>query len=86
MNIQVLFFASLREALGVEGLSLTLVDGTLAELHARLADQLGDATRVLLEDNVRMARNQVLQDADALSKLQLVDGDELAFLPPVTGG
>jgi len=86
MNIRVLFFASLREALGVEGLTLTLVDGTLTELHAKLTAQLGDATAVLLEDNVRMACNQELQDADALSSLQLRDGDELAFLPPVTGG
>jgi len=86
MNIQVLFFASLREALGVAGLTLTLVDGSLDELHARLAEELGDAARVLLEDNVRMARNQELQDAEALISLRLCDGDELAFLPPVTGG
>lgn len=86
MNVQVLFFASLREAVGVESLALTLVQGTLAELNTQLAGEFGEQATLLWADNVRIARNHELLNGQALQDLLLVDGDELAFLPPVTGG
>ncbi len=86
MNVRVLFFASLREAMGVESLAVSLTEGTVAELRTVLHDQQGDQCDVLWADNVRVARNQKLLEALSLDALVLVDGDELAFLPPVTGG
>lgn len=86
LTIKVLFFASLRETVGVGGMTLKLAEGTIAELQTRLTEQLGDTAVELWADNVRLARNQNLLDADILSALRLADGDELAFLPPVTGG
>ncbi len=84
MNIRVLFFASLREAVGVEGMVIELQQGTLAELRGQLATKLGD-TSALWARNVRIARNQELL-GDLSDETAFADGDELAFLPPVTGG
>lgn len=85
MKIKVLFFASLREAIGREALGVEVKEGSYAELRKSLVEQLGDAADALWLENVRVAHNQELV-ADAASALTLVDGDEVAFLPPVTGG
>lgn len=85
MLIQLRFFASVRETLGVSNDSLTLpsdvttVAGVRALLVARggvWAEALG-ASRPL-----RMAFNQVMCEPDTV----LRDGCEVAFFPPVTGG
>lgn len=85
MKIRVLFFASLRESIGREALQLDVQEGSYAALRKSLVDQLGDAADPLWLENVRVAHNQELV-ADAPASLALVDGDEVAFLPPVTGG
>ena len=85
MKIHVLFFASLREAVGEERVALELADGSFAELRSRLTATLGKQSDVLWADNVRLARNQELLTAE-VDSLEFADGDELAFLPPVTGG
>lgn len=84
MNVEVRFFASLREAVGVGSLQLRLPDGggfeaLLGALTARLDSA---AMAALQSENVRLARNQDLVQPP----FQLADGDEVAFLPPVTGG
>ena len=85
MKIKVLFFASLREAIGTEALSLEVHEGSYAELRTRLIEQLGETADPLWLENVRVAHNQELV-AQAATSLVLIDGDEVAFLPPVTGG
>lgn len=84
MNVEVRFFASLREAAGTGTLRLELPDRAgfehlMAALEARLPPE---ALQALRADNVRLARNQDLVSAPS----ELADGDEVAFLPPVTGG
>ncbi len=80
-QIKVLFFASLREQIGTG--ELTLKAGNLAELFAQIEIQLGtQALQTLKADNIRIAVNQDLID----SETTLSEGDEVAFLPPVTGG
>ncbi len=86
MNVKVLFFASLREAIGVESLAVSLAEGTFYELRVVLVDMLGELSDALWADNVRIARNQELLGMQLIESLVLADGDELAFLPPVTGG
>ncbi|XOV81805.1 MAG: molybdopterin converting factor subunit 1 [bacterium] len=80
-QIKVLFFASLREQMGVA--ELTLTAGNLADIYHQVKVQMGEqALQSLQADNVRIALNQDLVEHE----FTLNDGDEVAFLPPVTGG
>jgi molybdopterin synthase sulfur carrier subunit len=83
--IKVLFFASIRERLGLAELSLALPaeQQSLAAFSQYLIEQHEPCwAEVLLADNVLTAVNQSLVSGDFL----LTEGDELAFFPPVTGG
>jgi len=84
MRLGVLFFASLRDEVGTAGLTLEVDDsGTLEALFESLSTQLpASAIAALRAENVRLAVNQQL----VVPPLRLVAGDEIAFLPPVTGG
>lgn len=76
MNVTVRLFAGLRERAGADQVTLDLPDG------ARVGDAL-DRMRDLIEGvPVVMAVNQEYAD-DAQS---LAAGDELALIPPVSGG
>lgn len=82
--VKLLFFASLRETLGVSAEAWPLPGDMVevASLRAFLAER-GSPWTVLLDDkNIRVAVNQVMAGADS----PIVDGDEVAFFPPVTGG
>ena len=82
MKVNVLYFASLREAFGTssESFDLPLGVNTVAGLRDWLIEQgraaLGTAK------NLRCAVNQDM----ATSETPIKDGDEIAFFPPVTGG
>lgn len=84
MKVEVRFFASLKEATGCAGLLLELPRGAdFVQLCDALAARFGTAALdALRADNVRVARNQTLAEPP----FELADGDEVAFLPPVTGG
>jgi molybdopterin synthase sulfur carrier subunit len=82
--VKVLFFASLRDAVGRESLTLEIgtaasVDQFLRQLETALS---AAAYAALSSEAVRIAVNQELVQAD----VEIHDGDEVAFLPPVTGG
>lgn len=79
--LKILYFASLREAIGRSGEELALPAGcaTVGDLRAFL----GEHHPVLLSaKNLRVAVNQKMLGLDA----PVADGDEVAFFPPVTGG
>lgn len=85
MKIQLRFFASVREALGVAQESLTVpadvttVGAVRAFLQARggvWAEALADGR------SLRMAYDQEMTHAAT----PIADGGEVAFFPPVTGG
>ena len=81
--VTVRFFASLREAVGRDSLRLELDDASLAGVRARLAQELTEAQlEAVAAAGVQVAINQAIVQDDA----QLTSGDEIAFLPPVTGG
>lgn len=84
MNVEVRFFASLREATGTPALTLELPEGAdFDTLMSALAGHLDDAAMdALRAENVRLARNQDL----VAVPFHLEPDDEVAFLPPVTGG
>ncbi len=85
MKVTVLFFASLREQLGVSREELELPAGiaTLGGLRAHLLARGGAWSTALAEGKLlRMAVNQDMAKPAAAIKA----GDEVAFFPPVTGG
>lgn len=81
MNVTVLLFASARDAAGASRVSLTLVAGATAQdARARLVALHPGLARVL--PTCRTARNRELVSDDT----PLSEGDELALIPPVSGG
>jgi molybdopterin synthase sulfur carrier subunit len=85
MKITLRFFASVREALGTGLESLELPDGvrTVGAVRALLAQRGGAWEQALSGDrNLRMALNHVMCDAQTA----VLEGGEVAFFPPVTGG
>jgi molybdopterin synthase sulfur carrier subunit len=85
MNIQLRFFASVREALGVsqETVSVPANVATVGDVRALLRERGGKWAEVLAEDrSLRMAYDQQMTDAAT----PIRDGGEVAFFPPVTGG
>jgi molybdopterin converting factor subunit 1 len=84
--VEVKFFASLREVIGHSELQLS-VENT-GELVAALSNRLGEVNSAyLMEPNIRIAVNQELVEGDwKESSLLFRAGDEIAFLPPITGG
>jgi molybdopterin synthase sulfur carrier subunit len=85
MKIQLRFFASLREGLGLseESVSTPSEIKTIADLRSFLA-QRGDPWAEVLASSkvIRCALNHEMVKDTTL----LVEGAEVAFFPPVTGG
>ena len=83
MKVQIRYFASLREALGAQE-SLDMPTGsTLGALRDALVASSPRHAEVLARGRaVRCAVNQQMCDESVV----LVDGAEVAFFPPVTGG
>ena len=83
-NVEVLFFANLREVIGHERLEVGAAQAPSVQgLLRHLGDVLDEeAWAALTAESVRIAVNQELIDGD----VTLSAGDEVAFLPPVTGG
>jgi molybdopterin synthase sulfur carrier subunit len=85
--ISVLFFASIREQLETDRLSITADASvnilTVEQLIFYLASTHDQSwLQILSADNVIKAVNQQVVD----NTYALSDGDEVAFFPPVTGG
>lgn len=89
MHIHLLYFAGLREALGVTTETLVLPTGvdtvatdTVATLREFLAARGAPWTALVTIKNLRAAVNQQMAGQDT----HIQAGDEVAFFPPVTGG
>jgi molybdopterin synthase sulfur carrier subunit len=82
--IRVLFFAKLREDLGVRQLEMTPEGiATIHDLVLAAASKLGgDSLQQLSSPQLVISRNHEVTGRDAA----VADGDEIAFYPPVTGG
>ena len=78
--VTVKFFAQLRETAGVESVEVAATD--LEQLYTVLEQLLGSDISVQLRaENVRVAVNQSIVSVNTTLRA----GDEVAFLPPVTG-
>ena len=83
MNLTVRYFASIREALGPsEALSIESGASVGKVRDALIARSAAHASALARGRALRSALNQNLCDEAAV----VVDGAELAFFPPVTGG
>ncbi|PUE32709.1 molybdopterin converting factor subunit 1 [Limnohabitans sp. Jir61] len=82
-NVNLKYFASIREAIGQGGESIATQATTLKALRDELIARGGAHAEVLAHGRaVRMALNQDLCNESAV----LTEGCEVAFFPPVTGG
>lgn len=83
--VQILYFAQLRERLGMEREQLTLAPGVrdVRSLMAALRQRGVPWAETLREAvHVRVAVNCTMAGAET----PVADGDEVALFPPVTGG
>ena len=78
MSVNVLYFASLREAAGCDS-ELVDTPESLTALYASLQAKRGFA---LAADRLRVAVDGVFVDWTSAVR----DGAEIAFIPPVSGG
>lgn len=77
MSVNVKFFASMRETLGLSELQIDIEEGqTVAAVWSQVANELA------MPDNTVCAVNHT----QATRETPVSDGDEVAFFPPVTGG
>ncbi|WP_163922172.1 molybdopterin synthase sulfur carrier subunit [Photobacterium sp. Alg240-V54] len=80
--IKVLFFAQIKELVGVDRLEVAAEFATADDLRQSLLSR-GDKWQLALESGkLLVAVNQTICRLDTVIK----DGDEVAFFPPVTGG
>mgnify|MGYP000969717585 CR=1 FL=1 len=83
MQIEIRYFASIREALGSSSLSWQTEAATVGALRDELVARGGVWAEALARGRaVRASLDQVMVNDEAA----LHPGAELAFFPPVTGG
>ena len=81
MEVKILFFASFRDIVGSSSLQLAILESTTT---TTVFEQLCQSYPQLKEgaDQISVAVNKVYITAPVTLK----DGDEVAFLPPISGG
>jgi molybdopterin synthase sulfur carrier subunit len=83
MIVKLRYFASIREAIGTSSESADSKAATLGVLREELIARGGAYAEALARGRaVRVALNQTMSDEGAA----LIDGAEVGFFPPVTGG
>ena len=79
MTYRVLYFASLRDQAGRDEENVSSRAGDVAAFYDELRDRHGFS---LTKQKLRVAVNGEFADWDRV----LRDGDEVVFIPPVSGG
>jgi molybdopterin synthase sulfur carrier subunit len=83
VKVTVKYFASIRESVGFGSEVLQTTSASLGALRDELLARGAPYEQALSRGRaVRLALNQVMSDESAA----LVEGCEVAFFPPVTGG
>jgi molybdopterin converting factor subunit 1 len=80
----VLLFGRLKDAFGASSIAAPEGVGTAAELRAMLANEYPDLAETIRSKAVRIAVNQELVADEA--NVRLSPADEIALLPPLSGG
>ena len=79
INIKIIYFARLREAIDLDEEIIMLPKGSLPSDAQKLLNEKYDLN---IDTNLKVAINDQFSDWDK----ELLDGDRLVFIPPVTGG
>ena len=79
---KIIFFAQIRELVGVERLELTVEQMPISQLLEQLSLRGDKWSLALKEKTVLCAVNHTLVNYDYI----IQEDDEIAFFPPVTGG
>jgi molybdopterin synthase catalytic subunit len=83
MRVKCLFFAASRDVTGVQEKELTIADGTKTDaLIAHLIEQFPGLGPIF--QSAVLAVNQDYTDPE--SPVELKEGDEIAVIPPISGG
>lgn len=83
MTIRVLFFAKIKESLGVNFIDLKLDTPTsIEDIRNSLFFEFVDNKSLFLPENSLVAVNQEI----TTENIKINQHDEVAFFPPVTGG
>lgn len=81
MTLKILYFAAIREKLGKKSEEITAREGeTVGDLMKRLSEKYEIVAQ--MEKTLMVAVNKEYCDNSYLLK----DGDEVALIPPVSGG
>ena len=79
MRVSLLYFASLRDAAGCDREALEVAAVPLSRLYDEARERHGFT---LPRERLRVARNDAFAHWEDIA----ADGDEIAFIPPVSGG
>ena len=79
MSYRVLYFASMRDRVGREEENVAATAGDVSALYSELRQRHGFT---MPQDKLRVAVNGEFAGWDRA----LADGDEVVFIPPVSGG
>jgi molybdopterin converting factor small subunit len=80
----VLLFGRLKDAFGAASIAMPEGVGSAAELRAMLANENPDLADTIRSKAVRIAVNQSLVADEAATRI--TPSDEVALLPPLSGG
>lgn len=80
----VLLFGRLKDAFGASSIAMPEGVGTAAELRAMLAAGHPDLAETILAKTVRIAVNHEMVTDEAGTRI--TTADEIALLPPLSGG
>jgi molybdopterin converting factor subunit 1 len=81
---QVLLFGRLKDAFGAASIPLPAGIATAAGLRASLAEANPDLADMLRSRSIRIAVNQTLVTDESAARI--APSDEIALLPPLSGG
>ncbi|XP_013114109.1 molybdopterin synthase sulfur carrier subunit [Stomoxys calcitrans] len=85
INIRILFFAKSRELSGVSEASFCLDTDNISSLEL-----LNTISRLYnlesIKSTIVLAINQIYCDTESGEQLNLKEGDEIAIIPPLSGG
>ncbi len=79
MRVRLLYFASLRDVAGRDAENVEIAAPSLSQLYESARSRHGFT---LPRERLRVARNGAFARWDDVA----ADGDEIAFIPPVSGG
>ena len=79
LQIQVVYFAKLRELTGLDQEAFSMMKGSNPN---DVLESINERHQIDIGSNFKIAVNDEFSDWD----VKLNDGDRLVFIPPVTGG